>query len=482
MREMNGLKVVFRALSHRNYRLFFGGQGISLVGTWMQQIAMSWLVYRLTGSAVLLGLVGFTSRIPTFLLSPFAGVLADRWDRHRILVITQTLSMLQAMMLAILVLTGRVAVWHVVALSLFLGFINSVDVPARQSFVVDMIERREDLGNAIALNSSIVNGARLVGPSVAGILIAALGEGLCFLLNGLSFIAVIVALLAMKIRPREKEVKRSHVIEGLKEGLSYGFGSAPIRSVLLLLALVSLMGVPYTVLMPIFAEKVFHRGPEALGFLLGATGVGALTGSIYLASRKSVLGLGRVIVISAGVFGMGLIGFSLSRVFWLSLCFMLLTGSGMMVQMASSNTNSADDCGGGQTGTGHEFLHDVLYGHGAFRKPSRRQLRPYHRSPEDGHARWDRLYPGLDMVCEETPGVAEGHTADLCGKGNHQPSAHRSRITLHNQSKIDSSPQRHRGHRVDYFFVCREVPTNKKDSCLCKIRILLRLRVPLGCR
>ena len=336
--EMNGLKVVFRALSHRNYRLFFGGQGISLVGTWMQQIAMSWLVYRLTGSAVLLGLVGFTSRIPTFLLSPFAGVLADRWDRHRILVITQTLSMLQAMMLAILVLTGRVAVWHVVALSLFLGFINSVDVPARQSFVVDMIERREDLGNAIALNSSIVNGARLVGPSVAGILIAALGEGLCFLLNGLSFIAVIVALLAMKIRPREKEVKRSHVIEGLKEGLSYGFGSAPIRSVLLLLALVSLMGVPYTVLMPIFAEKVFHRGPEALGFLLGATGVGALTGSIYLASRKSVLGLGRVIVISAGVFGIGLIGFSLSRVFWLSLCFMLLTGSGMMVQMASSNT------------------------------------------------------------------------------------------------------------------------------------------------
>jgi MFS family permease len=338
MNEKHGFKLVFRALSHRNYRLFFGGQGISLIGTWMQQIAMSWLVYRLTGSAVLLGVVGFTSRIPTFLLSPFAGVLVDRWDRHRILVMTQALSMVQAMILAILVLTGMVAVWHVIALSLFLGFINSVDVHARQSFVVEMIERREDLGNAIALNSTIVNGARLVGPSVAGILIAALGEGLCFLLNGLSFIAVILALLAMKLRPREKKVKRSRVIQGLKEGFSYGFGSAPIRSVLLLLALVSLMGVPYTVLMPIFAEKVFHRGPEALGFLLGATGVGALVGSIYLASRKSVLGLGRVIVISAGLFGIGLIGFSLSRLFWLSLCFMLLTGSGMMVQMASSNT------------------------------------------------------------------------------------------------------------------------------------------------
>jgi MFS family permease len=338
MNEKDGLKIVFRALSHRNYRLFFGGQGISLIGTWMQQVAMSWLAYRLTGSAVLLGVVGFTSRIPTFILSPFAGVLADRWNRHRILVITQTLSMVQALILAILVLTGAVAVWHIIVLSLFLGFVNSVDVPARQSFVVDMIERREDLGNAIALNSSIVNGARLAGPAIAGLLIAALGEGMCFLLNGISFIAVILALLAMKIKPRDRETKHSQVIQGLKEGIVYGFGSAPIRSVLLLLALVSLMGVPYTVLMPIFAQKVLHRGPEALGFLLGASGVGALVGSIYLASRKSVLGLGRIIVISSALFGIGLVGFSFSRLFWLSLCFMLLTGSGMMVQMASSNT------------------------------------------------------------------------------------------------------------------------------------------------
>jgi MFS family permease len=336
--DKNGLRLIFRALSHRNYRLFFGGQGISLIGTWMQQIAMSWLAYRLTGSALLLGVVGFTSRIPTFLLASLAGVLADRWNRHRILVITQTLSMIQAMILAILVLTETVAVWHIISLSLLLGLINALDIPARQSFVVDMIEKKEDLGNAIALNSSIVNGARLIGPSVAGVLIATLGEGMCFLLNGLSFIAVIMALLAMKIAPKQREKPSSQVFQGLKEGFSYAFGFAPIRSVLLLLALVSLMGMPYTVLMPIFAEKILHGGPQALGFLMGATGVGAMAGSIYLASRKSILGLGKIIVISANLFGIGLIAFSLSHLFWLSLLFMLLTGFGMMVQMASSNT------------------------------------------------------------------------------------------------------------------------------------------------
>jgi MFS family permease len=336
--DANSLKLIFRALSHRNYRLFFGGQGISLIGTWMQQIAMSWLVYRLTDSALLLGVVGFTSRIPTFLLASLAGVLADRWNRHRVLVITQTLSMIQAMILAILVLTGAIAVWHIIFLSLSLGLINALDIPTRQSFVVDMIEKREDLGNAIALNSSIVNGARLIGPSVAGMLIATLGEGMCFLLNGLSFIAVIFALLAMKITPKKREAQSSKVFQGLKEGFSYAFGFAPIRSVLLLLGLVSLMGMPFTVLMPIFAEKILHGGPQALGFLSGATGVGAIAGSIYLASRKSVLGLGRIIVISSNLFGIGLIGFSLSRLFWLSLLMMLLIGFGMMVEMASSNT------------------------------------------------------------------------------------------------------------------------------------------------
>ena len=336
--DANSLKLIFRALSHRNYRLFFGGQGISLIGTWMQQIAINWLVYRLTHSALLLGVVGFTSRIPTFLLASLAGVLADRWNRHRVIVITQILSMIQALMLAILVLTETIAVWHVIFLSLSLGLINALDIPTRQSFVVDMIEKREDLGNAIALNSSMVNGARLIGPSVAGMLIATLGEGMCFLLNGLSFIAVILALLAMKFKPKKREVQSSHVFQGLKEGFSYGFGFTPIRSVLLLLALVSLMGMPYMILMPIFAEKILHGGPLAFGFLLGATGVGAIAGSIYLASRKSVLGLGRVIVFSSCLFGFGLIGFSLSRLFWLSLLMMLLTGFGMIVQMASSNT------------------------------------------------------------------------------------------------------------------------------------------------
>ncbi|NWG04900.1 MAG: MFS transporter [Syntrophaceae bacterium] len=338
LEDRDGMRLIFRALSHRNYRLFFGGQGISLIGTWMQQIAINWLVYRLTDSALLLGVVGFASRIPTFLFASLAGVLADRWNRHRVIVITQTLSMFQAMILATLVLTGTIAVWHIIFLSLFLGLINALDIPTRQSFVVDMIERKEDLGNAIALNSSIVNGARLIGPSVAGMLIATLGEGMCFLLNGLSFIAVILALLAMKITPKKREAKSAEVFRGLKEGFSYAFGFAPIRAVLLLLALVSLMGMPFTVLMPIFAEKILQGGPKALGFLLGATGVGAITGSIYLASRKSVLGLGRIIVITSCLFGIGLIGFSLSRLFWLSLFTMFLTGFGMMVQMASSNT------------------------------------------------------------------------------------------------------------------------------------------------
>lgn len=336
--DIYGLRLIFRALSHRNYRLFFGGQSISLIGTWMQQIAMSWLVYRLTHSAFLLGVVGFTGRIPTFLFAPLAGVLVDRWSRHRLLVITQILSTIQALILAFLVLTGMITVWHIIFLSLFLGFVNAFDVPVRQSFVVDMVEKEEDLGNAIALNSSMATSARLFGPSIAGILIATVGEGMCFLLNGLSFLAVIAALLAMKIPRRKREMQNRQVIQGLKEGFSYAFGFAPIRSLLLLLGLVSLMGMPYQVLMPIFAGKILHGGPHTLGFLMAASGCGALAGTIYLASRKSVLGLGRIIVISSSLFGIGLITFSLSRVLWLSFLLMSLTGFGMMVQMASTNT------------------------------------------------------------------------------------------------------------------------------------------------
>jgi len=335
--DPKGLRLIFRALSHRNYRLFFGGQSISLIGTWIQQIAVNWLVYRLTQSAILLGVVGFTSRIPTFLLASFAGVLADKWSRHRILIVTQILSMLQAFILALLVLTDTIAIWHIISLSLFLGLINALDTPARQSFVVDMVDRSEDLGNAIALNSSMVNGARLVGPSIAGMLIATVGEGICFLLNGLSFFAVIISLLGMKIRSEKRETQGTPVWQGLKEGFAYAFGFSPIRSVLLLLGLVSLMGMPYMVLMPVFARDILNGGAHTFGFLIGASGCGALAGAIYLASRKSVLGLGRVIVITSSLFGIGLISFSLSRLFWLSFSLMILTGFGMMVQMASSN-------------------------------------------------------------------------------------------------------------------------------------------------
>ncbi len=332
------LKFTFRALSHRNYRLFFGGQGISLIGTWMQQIALNWLVYRLTHSAFLLGVVGFTGRIPTFLLASVAGVLVDRWNRHRILVVTQTLSLIQALILAYLVLAGTIQVWEILCLSFMLGLINGFDVPARQSFVVDMIGRREDLGNAIALNSSMVNGARLIGPSLAGMLVAAVGEGICFLINALSFLAVIASLLAMKIHKKKPGLPHAPFIEGLKEGFSYAFGFAPIRSLLMLLALVSLMGMPYMVLMPVFARDILHGGPNTFGFLMGATGIGALAGALFLASRKSVLGLGRIIVIASLIFGVGLISFSLSTLFIPSLILMVVVGFGMMVQMASTNT------------------------------------------------------------------------------------------------------------------------------------------------
>ena len=333
-----GLKLIFRTLRYRNYRLFFAGQCISLIGTWMQQIALSWLVYRLTHSVFLLGMVGFVSQFPTFLFAPFAGVLSDRLNRHHILIFTQSMSMLLAMTLAVLVLTGTIAVWHILLLTLFLGCVNALDIPTRQSFVIYMIDQREDLGNAIALNSAMFNGARFLGPSVAGLLIAAVGEGICFLLNGLSYLAVIAALLAMKLSPVHSESMKANMLHDFKEGLAYTFGSQPIRSILLLLALTSFMGVPYAVLMPAFARDILHGGPHTLGFLMSATGAGALLGAVYLASRRSIIGLGKIIPITAGIFGMGLIGFSLSRILWLSLLLMFIAGFGIMVQVASSNT------------------------------------------------------------------------------------------------------------------------------------------------
>jgi MFS family permease len=334
-----GVAFMLRALSHRNYRLFFSGQSVSLIGTWMTRIATSWLVYRLTGSALLLGVVGFAGQIPSFLLAPFAGVLVDRWNRHRLLVATQVLALLQSLALALLALTGIVQIWHVILLSIFQGLINAFDMPARQAFVVEMVERREDLANAIALNSSMVNAARLLGPSIGGVIIAAVGEGWCFMLDAISYLAVIASLLAMKITPRmTKQIKEAKMLQQLREGWKYASGFAPIRKVLLLLALVSLVGMPYTVLMPVFANEILHGGPSTLGLLMAASGVGALAGAMLLAARKSVLGLGKFIPLTAGIFGAGLVAFSFSRSLWLSLLLMVVTGLGFMVQMAASNT------------------------------------------------------------------------------------------------------------------------------------------------
>jgi MFS family permease len=332
------LKLIFRALHYRNFRLFFMGQSISLIGTWMQRIALGWLVYQLTHSAFLLGLVSFSAQIPTLIVAPVAGVLADRWDRYRLLVVTQTLAMLQAFVLAFLVLTGLIHIWHIVVLSIILGIINAFDMPIRQAFMVQMVDDKKDLGNAIALNSSMVNGARLLGPSTAGLLIAAVGTGICFLINALTYIAVIVSLLMMKIAKTDGKPARTRGWHELKEGLRYVSGFEPIWAVLLMLAVMSAMGMPYAMLMPVFAKDILHGGPDTLGFLMGASGVGALTGALYLAAKKSVLGLGRLIPIASATFGVTLIIFSFSHYLWLSLILLVFSGVGMMVQLASSNT------------------------------------------------------------------------------------------------------------------------------------------------
>ncbi len=333
-----GVSLAWRALRHRNFRLFFGGQSISLIGTWMTRIATAWLVYRLTGSAWLLGIVGFCGQIPTFLLAPFAGVWVDRLNRRHVLVVTQTLAMVQSLFLAALTLTHVVTIKEILWLSIFQGMINAFDMPGRQAFMVQMIEDRQDLGNAIALNSSMVNMARLVGPSLAGLVIAGFGEGYCFLIDGISYIAVIISLLLMQLPKFVAASKIVPMVEQLKEGWAYVSRFTPVRTILLLFAVVSLMGMPFTVLMPIFAAKVLHGGPHTLGFLMGAVGTGALVAAISLAMRKSVLGLGRVIATSAAIFGAGLIAFATSHILWLSMALMLVTGYGMMRGMAASNT------------------------------------------------------------------------------------------------------------------------------------------------
>ncbi|MDR3667814.1 MAG: MFS transporter [Ignavibacteriaceae bacterium] len=329
---------LLRALRHRNYKLFFSGQLVSLIGTWMQSLAMGWLVYRLSNSAFMLGLIGFSSQIPTFFISPFAGVFLDRWDKHKTIVITQTLSMVQAFMAAYLVLSGGVQVWHLVLLNVFIGLVNGFDIPARQSFIVEMIEDRKDLGNAIALNSSMFNAARLIGPSIAGLVIAAVGEGTCFLLNAVSYLAVIISLLAMRINYVKHSHEGKHVLAGLKEGIKYAWRFIPIRTILFMIAMLSLAGMPYTILMPVFAREILKGGAHTLGFLVGAIGVGALCGALYLASRKTVRGLGKIISSAAVLFGVSLIIFSFSHNLIFSLVMLVVTGMSMMIHMASCNT------------------------------------------------------------------------------------------------------------------------------------------------
>jgi len=358
-RGVQGVKFTFRTLRYRNYRLFFFGQGISLIGTWMQMIAMQWLVYDLTRSPKFLGYVGFMGQIPTFLLGAFLGVLVDRWNRHRTLIATQSLAMTQAFILSALVLTHAIAPWHLLLLALYMGFVNALDIPTRQSFVIEMVENKEDLVNAIALNSSMFNGARLIGPSIAGVLIPIVGEGMCFLLNGISYIAVIVALLAMRVTRRAAAAPvaetppmamspltpapptprpLTRMLHELRDGFAYAYGSRPIKYSLLLLAFLSLLAMPFAVLMPMIVKEVLHGGPQVFGLLMAASGVGAVVGALYLAGRQSAQGLERWMAVAPALFGIALIAFSRSHLVALSAPLIVVVGFGTIVQIAATNT------------------------------------------------------------------------------------------------------------------------------------------------
>ena len=406
-------RILLGALKHRNFRLFFFGQGISLIGTWMQQVAMIWLVYRLSNSAFLLGLVGFCSQIPSFFLAPVAGVFTDRWNLHRTILLTQSLAMCQAMMLAVLTLTGTVAVWHVLALSVCMGLITAFDIPARQAFLIQMVEGRENLTNAIGLNSSMFNGARLVGPAIAGFLIAVVGEGVCFLLNALSYVAVLAALLAMRLPPQAAAKPPQHVLHELIEGFRYAFGFLPIREILMILALVNLAAMPLTVLLPVFATNVLQGGPDTLGLLTAAMGLGALMGALSLASRKSVLGLGRQIAWASALFGLSLIAFSFSHVLWLS---MLLLVSQWICRDDGNGGQQHDPAnhrGRRQTRPGDELLRDGFPGRGSVGKPVGGQSG---QSPGGGPRRATRrnhVYHGFDGFRLAFACPAEDRPADL---------------------------------------------------------------------
>ncbi len=336
---MDKLFFTLRALRHRNYRLFFAGQAVSLVGTWMTNTASSWLVYRLTGSAFLLGVVGFASQFPAFLLAPVAGVYVDRWNKQRLLIACQALSMGQSLLLAAFTLTGHITYPVIIALSLLQGLVNAFEIPCRQSFVVSLVQEKDDIGNAIALNSTMFNLARLLGPMLAGLLIAATNEGTCFLIDGVSYLAVIASLTALSV-PKKAEAPpaATGTLTQLREGWNYVMGSKLMRSIILLLALISLVGVPFNVLIPIIASKVLHGGPHTLGFLMASSGCGAMLGALWLASRQNAAGLKRAIPFAGVVFGTGLIALAGSTNLWLSMACIVVSSAGLMVQIAGSNT------------------------------------------------------------------------------------------------------------------------------------------------
>ena len=337
-RPANSMSHAWRALRHRNFKLFFVGQGISVIGTWMMRLATSWLVYRLTHSTLLLGVVSFVGQIVSFALGPFAGVWVERLNRRKLLVWTQTAAAVQALAMAALTLAHVITLWEIVALSAVLGVINAFDMPGRQSFLVQMVEDRNDLSNAIAINSAMANGARLIGPAIAGMVIGAVGEGWCCLINGVSYFAVIASLLLMRMEHLNMRRNAGRMLEQMREGWDYVRTFRPIRTILLLFALISLMGYSYAVLLPVFAGQVLHGGPKTLGWLTGASGIGALASAISLAVRKSVAGLTRMIQVAAAMLGSALILFGLSPTLWLSLVLMVFAGFGLMQCAAASNT------------------------------------------------------------------------------------------------------------------------------------------------
>jgi MFS family permease len=333
-----GLRAMVRAFRHRNFRLYFGGQSISLIGTWIQQIALSWTIYQLTHSSFLLGVVSFAGQLPLFLLTPFAGVLVDRFNRHRILVITQSLALVQAFALAVVVSTGALHVWNLIALNVFAGIILAVDLTARQAFIVDMVGSGHDLPNAVALNAFVINGGRMLGPAIAGLLLTVVSPAVCFYANAVSYIPVIAALIAMKVKQQRMPPDDSSPAEDLMEGIHYAVGFPPIWTVLALVGLVSLAGLPYAVLMPIFAAETLHGDAHTLGWLMMAPGIGALVATVYLASRKSIYGAGPRIAAGAMLFGAGLVGLGFSQHLALALVALAFVGLGMIVQLATCNT------------------------------------------------------------------------------------------------------------------------------------------------